>query len=141
MPQARAEAEPISSRVSLHISPSPAAAWEHVILPWFETAAKSSLSRNKVTAVVSPYRSHAYFLRSQLLARGISLLGIRFLTPPQLRELLLRGSGLDIPLREHLRLLLATTAEEFAAETAETGSPAFLVAKSVARDPDNFLRA
>src|SRR5205814_7356496 len=116
--------------------------WEHVVLPWFESA--SNIDRARATlpaAVVTPYRSHAYFLRSKLLAGGISLLGTRFLTPPQLRELLLRTGGLNIPLREHLRMLLAAVAEELAAETANNDSPALPVARSVARDPDNFLRA
>lgn len=78
-----------------------------------------------------------------MLHRGISLLGVKFLSPPQLRELLLRDRELDIPLREHLRLLLAVTAEEFAAErkTNVENDEAVLVAKSIARDPDHFLRA
>ncbi|HYY12911.1 MAG TPA: PD-(D/E)XK nuclease family protein [Chthoniobacterales bacterium] len=128
-------------QVSLHLSSSFNAAWEHIIAAWFESAAESSLRGRNFAAVVMPYRSHAHFLRAQLLARGVSLLGIRFLTPPQLRELLLRNSGLNIPLREHLRMLLAAAAEEFAAEVGENNSRAALIARSVARDPDNFLRA
>jgi hypothetical protein len=132
-----------SSRgVSLHIGASPGAAWQEVILPWFQTAARDFTRGRNTIAVVTPYRSHAHFLRNQLLKRGISLLGLKFLTPPQLRELLLRGNDLKIPLREHLRLLLAITAEEFAAAlNADNNSPELLIAKSVARDPDNFLRA
>src|SRR6266705_6001606 len=141
MLQPRSPTDSLLSRVSLHITSSVAAAWEHVTLPWFQATAKNQIGGNELTAVVTPYRSHAHFLRAQVLAGGISLLGIRFLTPPQLRALLLQNSGLSIPLREHLRLLLAATAEEFAAETDENNSPAALVAKSVARDPDNFLRA
>ncbi len=63
------------------------------------------------------------------------MLGIKFLSAAQLRERLLRGCGLDIPLREHLRLLLAIAAEQLAGEDPES-----LMAKSVARDPDHFLR-
>src|ERR1051325_7568845 len=141
MRQSRGQTETPSPRISLHLSASTATAFERVILPWFETAAKSGIAGNGLTAVVTPYRSHAHFLRAQLLGRGISLLGVRFLTPPQLRDLLLRGNALDIPLREHLRLLLATTAEHLTANTDNNRSPDVLVAKSVARDPDNFLRA
>jgi hypothetical protein len=140
MPQTRGGAESYSARVSLHIGSSPAAVWDHIILPWFQSAAKDFTHNGRLTAVVVPYRSHAHFLRSQLLARGLSLIALRFLTPPQLRELLLRNSGLNIPLREHLRLLLAATADEFWAEP-NPDTTANLVAKSVARDPDNFLRA
>src|SRR5207248_11355334 len=68
-----------------------------------------------------------------------SLLGVKFLSPPQLRETLLREVRLKLPLREHLRLLLAVTAEQFAAEKIDNEESA-LVAKSIARDPDHFLR-
>jgi len=128
--------EPKASRpVSLYIGPSFEAAWEHVLLPWFETIAARAFENRVPVAVVTPFRSHARLLRSKLLARGISLLGVKFLSPAQLRELLLRGSGLTIPLHEHLRLLLAIAAEVLANENPES-----LVAKSVARDPDHFLR-
>ena len=70
---------------------------------------------------------------------GKSLLAVKFLSPPQLRELLLRGRDLRVPLREHLRLILAVTAEEFASKS--TDDETVLVAKSIARDADRFLRA
>ena len=141
MLQPRELTEPASSRVSLYLSSSPAAAWEQVVAPWFESARTQSPASPGVTAMVVPYRSHAHFCRAKLLASGVSLLGIRFLTPPQLREMMLRGAEVDIPLREHLRLLLAATAEQFAARIDDAESPDLLIAKSVARDPDNFLRA
>src|SRR5207244_13129724 len=84
--------------------------------------------------------SQAYFFRNQLLGAGNSLAGVKFLSPPQLRETLLREVRLKLALREHLRLLLAVTAEEFAAEMGDNEESA-LVAKSIARDPDHFLRA
>src|SRR6266849_4631634 len=128
--------EPKASRpVSLYIGPSFEAAWEHVLLPWFETVAARAFENRLPVAVITPFRSHAQLFRSKLLAAGISLLGVKFLSPAQLRELLLRGSGLNIPLREHLRLLLAIAAEELA-----NNNPESLVARSVARDPDHFLR-
>src|SRR5439155_5779951 len=82
-------------------------------------------------------RSQAYFFRSRLLAEGKSVLAVKFLSPPQLRELLLRGGGQRVPLREHLRLILAVTAEEFASKS--TDDKTVLVAKSIARDADRFL--
>ena len=136
MPQLRSEAELFSPRVSLHIGASPEAAWQNVVLPWFEKAVDYSLKNLLPPAVVTASRSQAYFFRSQLLAAGKSLLGIKFLSPPQLRENVLRGFEIAIPLREHLRLLLAVVAEEFA-DDDETN----LIAKSIARDPDQFLRA
>jgi hypothetical protein len=138
MPQKPSEGR-FHPRVSLHLATSFDAAWEHVLLPWFETAAPSAFAERAPVAVVTPFRSHAYSLRSKLLARGISLLGVKFLSPAQLREILQRGIGLNLPLREHLRLLFAIAAERIASRIDSEHS-GYLVAKSVARDPDHFLR-
>jgi PD-(D/E)XK nuclease superfamily len=127
-------------RVSLHLANSFDAAWENVLLPWFESVAPHAFEQTAPVAVVTPFRSHAQLLRGTLLNHGISLLGVRFLVPAQLREFLLRDSGLKLPLREHLRLLLAITAEEFAADI-DSQQPDSLIARAVARDPDRFLRA
>ncbi|MGH8164618.1 MAG: hypothetical protein ACREP1_09820, partial [Rhodanobacteraceae bacterium] len=86
---------------------------------------------------MTPFRSAAYLLRSKLLSRDISLLGVEFLSPAQLREKLLSGNR-NLPLREHLRLLLATAAGKIA--TSAPNSEEVLVAKSIERDPDHFLR-
>src|SRR5438067_1395716 len=139
MSHARSEPEVHSRRVSLYTGASPEAAWENVVRDWVERIATRALQDNKPVVVVTASRSQAYFFRSRLLAEGKSLLGVKFLAPPQLRELLLRGSDLHVPLREHLRLLLAVTAEEFASKN--TDDKTVLVAKSIARDADRFLRA
>jgi hypothetical protein len=129
--------------VSLHTGISFADAWESVVLRWFESVAALPLTA-VASAVVTPSRSLAYLMRSKLLERGISILGLKFLTPAQLREALLQGSR-NAPLREHLRLLLAIAAEGVAARSnknqGEHASPEFLIAKSIARNPDHFLRA
>lgn len=109
------------------------------MLPWFEAVAVSAAQNPVPVAVVTPFRSQAHLMRSRLLSRGISLLGLKFLSPSQLRELLLRGNRLNIPLREHLRLLLGIAAEEIAARI-EQKQPGYLIAKSVGRDPDHFLK-
>src|SRR5262249_8575688 len=126
-------------RVSLLLSPSPEAAWEQVVRPWFEKIAADGLREERPIVVVTASRSQAYFVRSQLLEAGKNLLGVKFLSPPQLRELLLRGRDVNVPLREHLRLLLAIAAEELASENGNDEDA--LIAKSIARDPDHFLRA
>src|SRR5262249_219703 len=125
-----------SMQVSLYIGSSFEAAWENVLLPWFETAAPRAFEEAALVAVVTPFRSHAHLMPNKLLAHGISLLGVKFPSPAQLREILVGGSGLNVSLREHLRLLLATAAEEITQE-----KPGSLMAGSVVRDPDNFLRA
>src|SRR5437870_12516075 len=139
MQQSGGEVKKSSANVSLHIGASPEAAWENVVRPWFETIGETAFNVQPA-AVVTASRSQGYFFRNQLLSAGKSLVGVKFLSPPQLRETLLRQVRLKLPLREHLRLLLAVTAEEFAAENLDNEESA-LVAKSTARDPDHFLRA
>jgi hypothetical protein len=139
MPRARNEPDLHSARVSLHIGASPEAAWEHVVRPWFQKVGTRALQDKKPAAVVTASRSQAYFFRSHLLAEGKSLLGVKFLLPPHLREVLLRGRDLRVPLREHLHLVLAITAEEFASKNSDDET--VLIAKSIVRDPDRFLRA
>ena len=123
---------------SLYLMSSPEDAWENVARPWFEKIADRGL-QNQAAAVVTASRSQAYFFRSRLLAEGRSLFGVRFFSPRRLRELLLRGSNLRVPSREHLRLLLAVTAETFANSNCDDET--LLIAKSIARDADRFLRA
>src|SRR5438477_5802171 len=139
MPHARSKPEVPSPGGSLHIAASPEAAWKNVVRHWLERIATRTLQAKKPAAVVTASRSQAYFFRSRLLAEGKSVLAVKFLSPPQLRELLLRGGGQRVPLREHLRLILAVTAEEFASKS--TDDKTVLVAKSIARDADPFLRA
>src|SRR4029434_6233764 len=139
MPRARSEPEVHSRRISLHIGASPEAPWKNVVRHWLERIGSRTLQDKNPAAVVTASRSQAYFFRSRLLAEGKFLLAVKFLSPPQLRELLLRGRDLRVPLREHLRLILAVTAEEFASKS--TDDQTVLVAKSIARDADRFLRA
>ncbi|HWY41460.1 MAG TPA: PD-(D/E)XK nuclease family protein [Chthoniobacterales bacterium] len=133
----RRKSEPAKRAVSLHIGSSFPAAWESVVLPWFQGAALASLQSSAPVAVVTPFPSSAAFLRAKLLENSVSLLGVRFLTPPRLRELLLADGAATVPLREHLRLLLAAAAESVA--TSEDNDLA-LIAKSISRAPDNLLR-
>src|SRR5207302_10322474 len=139
MPHTRSEPEVHSRRVSLHIGASPEAAWKNVVRHWLERIATRTLQAKKPAAVVTASRSQAYFFRSRLLAEGKSLLAVKFLSPPQLRELLLRGGDQRVPLREHLRLILAVTAEEFARKRRDDKT--VLVAKSIAQRADRFQRA
>ncbi len=134
--------EPTEGRlpsISLYLATSPEAAWENVVRPWFEKIATHGLREEQPVVVVTASRSQAYFFRSRLLAEGQSLLGVKFLSSPQLRELLLRGRDVTVPLREHLRLFVAIAAEELASGNGSNETA--LVAKSIARDPDHFLRA
>jgi len=137
MPRRKPE-EPKQS-VSLHIGSSFASAWESVVLPWFKSGALASLESNETVALVTPFPSGAAFLRSKLLEHEIPLLGVKFITPAHLRELLLDEDASSLPLREHLRLLLATAAESVATHNSKDVDVT-AIAKSISRSPDNLLR-
>src|SRR5256886_17666013 len=107
MPHARSEPEVHSRRVSLHIGASPEAAWKNVVRHWLERIGTRTLQAKKPAAVVTASRSQAYFFRSRLLAEGKSLLAVKFLSPPQVRERLLLGGVLPGPPWRHLLLSLA----------------------------------
>jgi PD-(D/E)XK nuclease superfamily len=129
-------------QVSLHLAGSFDAAWQHVLLPWFEAVAARAPENRGATAVVVPFRSHTHLLRSELLARNISLLGVRFLVPAGLREFLQSAATPRVPMREHLRLLLSSAAERCAVHfQSEDETDDFQVAKAVAREPDRLLHA
>jgi hypothetical protein len=147
MPKKRVEADRPSTQVSLHTAASFHAAWETVLLPWFQAAGRVSWQQRQPTLVVVPFRNQAYAIKGLLLHRDMSLLGIRFVSPAELRELLDARSEMRLALREHLRLLLSIAAEECmklpedpALREKRMLEADFLAAKSVARAPDHLLR-
>ena len=147
MPKKRVEADRVSAQVSLHIGASFRAAWETILLPWFQAAGQVSWQQRRPTVVAVPFRSQAYAIKGLLLDRGVSLLGIRFVSSAELRELLAARSEMRLALREHLRLLLSIAAEECmklpedsALQEKRMLEADFLTAKSVARAPDHLLR-
>jgi hypothetical protein len=133
------EPEEPKQSVSLHIGSSFTSSWESVLLPWFKKVKLASLKNNETVAVATPFPSGAAFLRSKLLEYEIPLLGVKFITPPGLRELLLAEAASSLSLREHLRLLLAIVAESAASRIAADVDLA-AIAKSISHSPDNLLR-
>jgi hypothetical protein len=126
---------------SLRIAPSPTDAWDGALRDWFQKTIAVSWKQTLPSLVVVPTRSHAHALKARLLHEGQSHLGIHFLTPAGLRDLLPGEKNRTLPLREHLRLLLAVAAEEILRESAEQESNADeLAAKAVVRAPDHLLR-
>jgi hypothetical protein len=135
-------------RVSLHIASSFDAAWDDTLLAWFRSAAQVSWQQQLPSLVVVPLRSQAYAINSRLLDARISLLGLRFVSPAELRQRLAARTQMRLALREHLRLLLSIAAEECLELPEESASrekrmmePDFFAAKSVMRAPDHLLRA
>ena len=97
-------------KISLHLGALFREAWESVLLPWFQVARHASW-QEQATLVAVPFRNHAYAIKGLLLDRGVSMLGVRFVSPAELRELLSVRSRARLALREHLRLLLSIAAE------------------------------
>src|SRR6266480_7502810 len=143
---ARRNEEKDLRKISLHLGASFREAWESVLLPWFQAARHVSW-QEQATLVAVPFRNHAYAIKGLLLDRGVSLLGVRFVSPAELRELLAARSKMHLALREHLRLLLSVAAEECMKLPEDPPlrekrmlEADFLAAKSVARAPDHLLR-
>lgn len=124
----------VATRADLHIANDFRALWNDALEPWWRAAAARAWTLPAPTVVLVPTRSHGHFLKSQLLARGLSFAGVTLWTPGECRAFLLNrlNSPLRVASREDLHLLLATVADRHA------DAP---VAHSVALDPSALLRA
>ena len=118
--------------------PSPQEAWDDAIAPWFERIAPEAWKHPLPSLVVVPTRGHVNDLKTRLIAKNSSYLGLQFVTPASLRALLAQDDATPGPELEHLRLLLAIAASEM--EDRPNDSEA-LAAKAVARAPASLLRA
>jgi hypothetical protein len=108
------------------------------IAPWFERALPAAWERPLSSLVVVPTRGHVNDLKERLIAKGVSHLGLQFVTPARLRALLSRDDA-TLPARlEDLRLLLAIAASEIENGPGESEA---LAAKAVVRAPALLLRA
>lgn len=107
-------------KVSLHTSARAASAFDAVFMPWLKGAGAAAWRNRRATAVIVPSQSDAYFLKERALSAEGGALGVRFITPGEVRELLARHLGLSarVPQREHLHLLLATAAERHGSAAA-----------------------
>lgn len=123
--------------VTLHTSTLAAHAHDAVVLPWLRAMSREAARSARPAAIIVPLRADAYYLKWRALQAGINLFGVHFLTPSDARDRLSVHTGLKlrVPLREHLRLLLATAAERL----QERGGDQALA--SVAASPDQLLKA
>jgi RecB family exonuclease len=110
---------------------SPAAAWDEVIQPWLIATSQDVRSRHP-HYLVTPTRSLGYFFKARALEAGQHLLGVRFITPPELRESFTATDNLAQS--GQLSLLLAAAAEN---TSRSDHDPAALVARA----PETLLRA
>jgi hypothetical protein len=107
-----------------------------LLRPWLEAACRRIADGGHEAWVITPSQSVSYFLKERALADGLSLVGIRFLVPAELRKILmrtLRPAG-ELAQREQLRLLLAAAAEAVSRERGDA-------AAGVASAPDALLQA
>ena len=88
--------------------------------------------------MVVPTRGQANDIKTRLIAKGLSHLGLQFVTPSSLRALLARDDATPAAQPELLRLLLAIAAGEMEDRPDESEA---LAAKAVARSPAPLLRA
>jgi len=123
--------------VALHTSALATTADEAVFLPWLKRVAAQAAEQQQPSAVLVPLRADAYALKARALSAGLGLFGVHFLTPGEVRDRLAQhlGKDLRVPLREHLRLLLATAAERVNERRSDEATA------SVAASPDQLLKA
>ncbi|MEP6667952.1 MAG: PD-(D/E)XK nuclease family protein [Chthoniobacter sp.] len=123
-------------QVSLHTSALASTAHEVIFAPWLKRVAAQAATSRRLTAVLVPHRADAYYLKSLALSSHTGLWNLRFLTPSDVRNHLAQHlpTARQIPLREHLRLLLATAAERVAAANNTEATA------SVAAAPDQLLK-
>jgi hypothetical protein len=126
------------SRPLLLVVPSLQEAWEDAIAPWFDQVLPGAWQRELPALVVVPTRGQLNDLKARLIAKGVSHLGLRFVTASSLRALLARDDTTPAAEPEHLRLLLAIAASEMEDRPNESEA---LAAKAVARAPALLLRA
>jgi hypothetical protein len=126
------------SRPVLLVAPSVQEAWDDAIAPWFERIVPEAWKNPLPSLVVVPTRGHINDLKTRLIAKGCSHLGLQFVTPASLRALLARDDATPPAKPECLRLLLAIAANEMEGRPNESEA---LAAKAVARAPALLLRA
>jgi len=125
-------------RPLLLVVPSLQETWEDVIAPWFDQVLPGAWQRELPSLVVVPTRGQANDIKTRLIAKGSSHLGLQFVTPSSLRALLARDDATPAAQPELLRLLLAIAANEMEDRPNESEA---LAAKAVARSPALLLGA
>ncbi len=126
------------SRPVLLVAPYVREAWDDAIAPWLERVVPGAWKHPLPSLVVVPTRGHVNDLKTRLIAKGSSHLGLQFVTPASLRALLARDNATPPARLEHLRLLLAIAASEMEDRPNESEA---LAAKAVVRAPALLLRA
>jgi hypothetical protein len=126
-------------RHALLLASSAEEAWRGAAETWFRQAGEAAWKNKLPVVVVVPTRGQIQALKGRLVEAGLSALGLEFITPPYLRALLAEQSDTTLAAREHLRLLLALSAEQLLTGGALPEAER-LAAISVRRTPAHLLR-
>jgi len=107
--------------------------WREVARPWLAGAARQALLADAPWVVLAPSRAWGHALKARLVADGLHIGGVFFWTPGELRDHLRRQQQRPphIAVREHLHLLLASTADREEADAA----------RAAAREPARLMRS
>ena len=119
--------------LKIHRSDSIDSLWQQVAVPWLESCSELSGKTDENWNIVVPHHAYAHDIKRRWLRekrQNNGLLGLRFLTPPQCRQLLTarRLPGLHAISKNSLQLLIAASALQ--------DNNAF--AKSLEKDPALF---
>jgi hypothetical protein len=125
------------SQPVLLVAPSVREVWEDAIAPWFERVLPRAWEQRFPSLVIVPTRGHINDLRNRLMAKGVSYLGLQFVTPTILRALFARDDAMPAGQLEDLPLLLAIAAAEMENRGTEAEG---LAAKAIVRSPGPLLR-
>jgi hypothetical protein len=122
------------TNIRLYSASSFEQAWEEVLAPWFKRELQIACHNSLPCAAVVPSHALTSLLKTRLVHARLPLFAIHLWTPEDLGKYLRKCClpGNNIALREDLRLLMATAADDF---------PEFPVAAAIAADPDQLLNA
>ena len=113
--------------------------WRELAGPWLREQAGAAWKNPKPTVILTPSRAESFYLRSRLVAEGVSFLGLRFWTPSDARNYLRAVIAPETfaATQADLRLVARACAEKVASKGG-TGNASVT---SVIREPGAFLRA
>ena len=122
------------TNIRLYSASSFEQAWEEVLAPWFQRELQIACHNSLPCAAVVPSHALTSLLKTRLVHARLPLFAIHLWTPEDLGKYLRKCClpNNNIALREDLRLLMATAADDF---------PEFPVAAAIAADPDQLLIA
>lgn len=124
----------VVSAHQLTIAENARTAWQYGVRPWLESQQAELWKHNAKCVLIVPSHAAGQCLKKLIVEERMSLLGVDFWTPGNLRTALQQHylPETQVALREDLRLLARLAAKDFPDEP---------VAQAVARDSSDYIRA